>query len=153
MRRSPHHGSAHRRALDLRGVTTLVAFISVAALTAVACTTDSTSSEPAPETRDVGTATSPATDPPPVVEYSIAWEPVTDHIDGGWITVPLDYADPGGTTIDLRVARRRADPDERIGVLFSNNGGPGAGLDGRPVKLPMLPNVSAHTGPGSDRVC
>jgi pimeloyl-ACP methyl ester carboxylesterase len=126
MRRSPHHGSAHRRALDHRGATALLAFLSVTAIVAAACTTDSTSSEPAPETRDVGTATSPVTDPPPVVEYSIEWEPVTERIDGGWITVPLDYADPTGPTIDLRVARRRADPDERIGVLFSNNGGPGA---------------------------
>ncbi|MDX2382120.1 MAG: alpha/beta hydrolase [Acidimicrobiia bacterium] len=114
--------SSRRRTIVWR----CAAIAAITAVFAAACTTDSDSSEPAPETRDVGTATSPVTDPPPVVEYSIDWEPVTERIDGGWITVPLDYADPAGPTIDLRVARRRADSDERIGVLFSNNGGPGA---------------------------
>jgi pimeloyl-ACP methyl ester carboxylesterase len=122
MRRSPHLAS-------VSGVLAL-------ALVAAACSTDSTPAEPAPETRDVGTATSPVTEPAPSVEYSIDWEPLspsaastghgTDHIDWGWITVPLDYDDPAGPTVDLRIARRQADPDERIGVLFSNNGGPGA---------------------------
>jgi pimeloyl-ACP methyl ester carboxylesterase len=96
------------------------------ALLAAACTSSSSADDPAPETRDVGTATSPVTDPPAAIEYSIDWTPVTDRIDGGWLTVPLDYDDPTGPTIDLRVARRSADPDRRIGVLFSNNGGPGA---------------------------
>jgi pimeloyl-ACP methyl ester carboxylesterase len=41
------------------------------------------------------------------------------------VTVPRDYADPTGSTIDLAVFRDPADGD-RIGPLFVNPGGPGA---------------------------
>ena len=41
------------------------------------------------------------------------------------LEVPRDYADPGGPTIDLALARRRADGDA-IGSLLINPGGPGA---------------------------
>jgi len=40
--------------------------------------------------------------------------------------VPLDYSRPDGDTITLAVRRLPAgDPDQRIGVLFANPGGPG----------------------------
>jgi pimeloyl-ACP methyl ester carboxylesterase len=43
------------------------------------------------------------------------------------LTVPLDHDDPSKGTIDLAVARRPAQrPDDRIGVLLYNPGGPGA---------------------------
>lgn len=43
------------------------------------------------------------------------------------VTVPLDHEDPDGPTIDVAVSRiPAADPDERIGVLLTNTGGPGA---------------------------
>ncbi len=48
-----------------------------------------------------------------------------DDVDGGFVAVPLDYDDPQGATLDIWVTRRRADPDDRIGVLVANNGGPG----------------------------
>lgn len=42
------------------------------------------------------------------------------------VKVPLDYAKPEGATIELTVSRRPADnPNRRIGVLFTNPGGPG----------------------------
>ncbi|MFK4068852.1 alpha/beta hydrolase [Streptomyces sp. NPDC029674] len=42
------------------------------------------------------------------------------------VTVPLDYADPGGRTIDIAISRIRAkSPGERRGILLSNPGGPG----------------------------
>ncbi|MER6948730.1 alpha/beta fold hydrolase [Nonomuraea sp. NPDC000554] len=42
------------------------------------------------------------------------------------IKVPLDYADPGGPTIDLAIGRLKAlDPAKRQGVLFVHPGGPG----------------------------
>ena len=44
-----------------------------------------------------------------------------------WITVPLDYADPTGTTIKLRVAKWPATGTARRGSLVVNPGGPGAG--------------------------
>ncbi|EHR49337.1 putative hydrolase or acyltransferase of alpha/beta superfamily [Saccharomonospora marina XMU15] len=43
------------------------------------------------------------------------------------LTVPLDYSEPGSTTITLGVLRHRAtETDERIGSLVLNPGGPGA---------------------------
>lgn len=42
----------------------------------------------------------------------------------GTITVPLDYADPSGQTIDLAVARVKATGDS-LGALFVDPGGPG----------------------------
>jgi pimeloyl-ACP methyl ester carboxylesterase len=48
-----------------------------------------------------------------------AWECAT-------LTVPLDYAQPDGETLDLAVTRLpAADPAQRIGVLLLNCGGPG----------------------------
>jgi pimeloyl-ACP methyl ester carboxylesterase len=55
--------------------------------------------------------------------------------DGGFdcatATVPLDYDQPQGATIKLRLARLPAtDPSRRIGSLFLNPGGPGgSGVD------------------------
>ncbi|GAA1615683.1 alpha/beta hydrolase [Actinoplanes couchii] len=47
------------------------------------------------------------------------------------VTVPLDYRDPDGATIDLMVSRIAAtDPAKRRGILMFNPGGPGGtGLD------------------------
>lgn len=43
------------------------------------------------------------------------------------LTVPLDYADPGGETITVGLLRSQAgDPGQRIGSLVVNPGGPGA---------------------------
>ncbi|GAB3498606.1 alpha/beta hydrolase [Amycolatopsis cihanbeyliensis] len=43
------------------------------------------------------------------------------------LTVPLDYADPGGEEITIGLLRREAsNPDARIGSLVLNPGGPGA---------------------------
>ncbi|WP_228717593.1 alpha/beta hydrolase [Allosaccharopolyspora coralli] len=43
------------------------------------------------------------------------------------VTVPRDYADPAGETITLGVLRKPAsDPEQRIGSLLVNPGGPGA---------------------------
>ncbi|MEU9336937.1 alpha/beta hydrolase [Streptomyces sp. NPDC048290] len=47
------------------------------------------------------------------------------------LTVPLDYTEPDGRTLTVAVSRLAAtDPDERVGPLLLNNGGPGgASLD------------------------
>ncbi|HEX3946882.1 MAG TPA: hypothetical protein VHW47_04215, partial [Acidimicrobiales bacterium] len=47
------------------------------------------------------------------------------------MTVPLDYADPSGTTIQIAVERHPAEvPGQRIGSLVVNPGGPGvSGID------------------------
>ncbi|WP_170317177.1 alpha/beta hydrolase [Acrocarpospora corrugata] len=46
------------------------------------------------------------------------------------LTLPLDYRDPGGETIQLAVIRLRAGGGKRIGSLVTNPGGPGgSGLE------------------------
>jgi pimeloyl-ACP methyl ester carboxylesterase len=88
---------------------------------------------PPPVTRDVSDVTTtqpevagtaaPNAEP---LTYSIAWEAIDDRTDRGRITVPVDYSDPQGPTMELEVARHEALADQRIGVLATNNGGPGA---------------------------
>jgi len=81
-----------------------------------------TASEPA--TSGVDVATTSTTVPAPL-EYSIEFEDLGAGVEGGWVTVPLDYDDPQGATLDLWVTRHRTESDGRVGVLFANNGGPG----------------------------
>ena len=65
--------------------------------------------------------TTTATRPP----SSLVWEPC-GQAECATFTVPLDHDDPLRGTIDLAVARRPAQrPEERIGVLLYNPGGPG----------------------------
>lgn len=72
-----------------------------------------------------GDTVPPSTEPPEPLDYEIIWEETAGRVDVGQMTVPLDYADPQGETIQLAVARHRADGD-RIGIMMVNNGGPGA---------------------------
>jgi pimeloyl-ACP methyl ester carboxylesterase len=88
--------------------------------------------DPTPETTPDTTpdATAPAAEP---LDFAIEWTPVSELVDEGTVTVPLDYADPQGDTIDLYVARHRATADPTAGPLFANRGGPGA--DGATLAL------------------
>jgi pimeloyl-ACP methyl ester carboxylesterase len=56
-------------------------------------------------------------------------------------TVPLDYADPFGATIQIAVIKHPAtDPTHRIGSLFFNPGGPGgSGVSVLPAAYPRFP--------------
>ena len=80
---------------------------------------DSTGSTP---TSDGDPAPVPDVEP---LDYSIVFEDRGNGVESGTITVPVDYADPQGDTLDLFVTRHRAPDDTRIGVMFANNGGPG----------------------------
>ena len=60
------------------------------------------------------------------------WTPIQHgKVEIGTITVPMDYTDPSKGTFDLNIARHLAmKPNERIGSLLINPGGPGAaGVD------------------------
>lgn len=76
------------------------------------------------------------------VPSPIDWAPCDDDrtADCGNLDVPLDWGQPDGTKIQLAVARRPATGD-RIGVLFTNPGGPGgSGVDlalGSPFSPPI----------------
>ncbi|PJJ02561.1 pimeloyl-ACP methyl ester carboxylesterase [Streptomyces sp. 2333.5] len=55
----------------------------------------------------------------------------SERAECGTVKVPVDWAKPDGRKMEIAVARQKAtDPEKRVGVLFSNPGGPGsAGLD------------------------
>lgn len=70
----------------------------------------------------------PTTAPTEPPAEQIAWErcPNSD-LECGTVTVPVEYSDPSLGTLDIAVAINRANnPEQRIGVLFINPGGPGA---------------------------
>ncbi len=101
----------------------------------LACSGGDGDQEPPTLTRDVSDVTDPPaatptdpedTEPPQPLEYSIEWTPLGDRVDEGRITVPVDYADPQGDTIDLYVTRHRASIENPVGPLLANRGGPGA---------------------------
>ena len=57
----------------------------------------------------------------------ISWTECGPGLDCATYPVPVDHADPDGETVPLAIVRHRAtDPDERLGALFVNPGGPGA---------------------------
>ncbi|MGA1035367.1 MAG: alpha/beta hydrolase [Ilumatobacteraceae bacterium] len=75
-------------------------------------------------------ATLPATDDTAsVVDVpALEWQMAGGGIEEAYMPVPLDYDDPTGEMIDIYVARFPArDPDQRIGSLLVNPGGPGFG--------------------------
>lgn len=57
---------------------------------------------------------------------TIAWSSCGDRLECARVQVPLDWDHPRGRMISLAVIRHLASrPDERIGSLFLNPGGPG----------------------------
>lgn len=67
--------------------------------------------------------------PPALAEFydqELAWEACGEH-ECATYEVPLDYAKPKGRTIEIAVLKVAAvEPDDRIGSLVVNPGGPGA---------------------------
>jgi pimeloyl-ACP methyl ester carboxylesterase len=56
----------------------------------------------------------------------INWAACGSQLECASVPVPLDWAHPGGPRIDLAVARHLASrPEQRVGSLFVNPGGPG----------------------------
>ena len=63
----------------------------------------------------------------PFYEQQVGWRECRGTMECGGLEVPLDYADPDGERIALTVLRVPAThPDQRIGSLVVNPGGPGA---------------------------
>ena len=99
-------------------------------------------SEPYEVTATAPTTSSPAatttdTEPPTTVAPidssrievpPIEWQSAGGGVEDGYLSVPLDYNDPTGPTIEIYVARFPArDASRRIGSLLVNPGGPGFG--------------------------
>jgi pimeloyl-ACP methyl ester carboxylesterase len=67
---------------------------------------------------------------PSQTPFKIAWSACekSPQTQCGTLKVPLDWSKPSGATISLAIARRPAkDPQQRVGTLFFNPGGPGDG--------------------------
>lgn len=83
---------------------------------------------------DSTTEAPPVTEPPTTTTtvalptpIPVAWTPCGDGFDCATVAVPVSYQDPSGPTLDLALTRHPADrPDQRIGTLLVNPGGPGA---------------------------
>lgn len=75
------------------------------------------------------------------------WQPCAenDHVQCATVTVPIDWSEPAGATLDLAVARMSAtDPAHRIGTLMVLPGGPGtSGVDQLADPSPSAPTFSA----------
>ncbi len=100
-------------------------------ITSIPATTSTTVAPPT--TAQAGDTLPPSTLPPEPLDYEIVWEETAGRVDTGRLTVPLDYADPQGETIELYVTRHRADGD-RVGILMVNNGGPGSPASSMGIK-------------------
>lgn len=60
-------------------------------------------------------------------EQELAWERCGDAFECATLTVPLDYTDPDAGELGLALLKDPADdPEDRIGSLVVNPGGPGA---------------------------
>jgi pimeloyl-ACP methyl ester carboxylesterase len=60
----------------------------------------------------------------------LVWESIGGGLEEAGLTVPVDHDQPDGETLDLRVLKRPADdPEQRIGSLLINPGGPGFGAE------------------------
>ena len=108
----------------------VLSIVGVAALSVLGSGSDDPA--PAPEAADVPTTTPApgATAPPtpalaPYYSQQLSWAACEEDHLCSTLAVPLDYGDPDGATIDLAVLKVPADPDDRIGSLVVNPGGPG----------------------------
>ena len=84
---------------------------------------------PGPTPTRVPTPT-PTPEPTPAGER-IDWSPCEAGLECGFVEVPADYRDPEAGSLSVAVNVHRAtSPDQRIGYLFVNPGGPGwSGLE------------------------
>lgn len=57
----------------------------------------------------------------------LTWSECSNGLECAKILVPLEYADPTAQAITLALARKPATAEPRLGSLFVNPGGPGAG--------------------------
>ena len=112
----------------------VVALTAVAALTLAACSGGGDDPQ-ADRSSNPNAATVSAAPVPSGLDrfYSqkLSWRGCGGDFECTKLTVPVDYADPGGSTIQLAVIRLPAGkPDQRLGSLVINPGGPGgSGVD------------------------
>lgn len=105
----------------------VVAAVTVAALIGVGCGDDGGDAS-TPATSTTAAAGAPTTGAPTstALGTGIDWTPCDPGFECAKVPVPLDWADPTGEQIELSVIRYPATkPDQRIGSMWFNPGGPG----------------------------
>jgi pimeloyl-ACP methyl ester carboxylesterase len=89
--------------------------------------------KPKPSTSSTTTTTTTTTTWPPLPAFdaTLAWSDCGDGFQCATLTVPVDWSRPTTETMDLALTRLpAASPDQRIGSLVVNYGGPGeSGVD------------------------
>jgi pimeloyl-ACP methyl ester carboxylesterase len=115
-------------------VVALVATVVFAVTQSLAQDADSTKSDgdstptiaPAP-TPEPGSSEPPTADLASFYAQELTWESCRGDFECATLTVPIDYQDPGGETIEVALLKDPADdPAHRVGSLIVNPGGPGA---------------------------
>ena len=114
------------------------------------CASTSSMSSTAPAASQDGGQDGPAVSAP--TPDPVEWDECGPALDCATVEVPLEYSDPDGEQIPLAVTRHRAtDPDQRIGSLFINPGGPGVpatemvrSIDPDSAASPFSPDVVAR---------
>lgn len=91
---------------------------------------ESSSSAPVPATTfapDPGSSDAPKPGLADFYSQQLDWSSCHSSFECATLTVPLDYRNPDGETIDLALLKvPAAQPDERVGSMVVNPGGPGA---------------------------
>ncbi len=109
-----------------------VALAAAVALALSACSGNGDDSAQEPD-RTPSAASAPAPVPSGLDRYysqKLSWAGCGGDFQCSKLTVPVDYAAPGGESIQLSLLRLRASGDDRIGSLVINPGGPGgSGID------------------------
>ena len=110
----------------LRRAVAPIAVLSVALVVLAGCTG---STDPGPKaTRTHSSPSTVAAPTPELQEFytqQVDWKACSEADQCATVTVPLDYADPTGPTVDLAIARILAQGDA-VGSILVNPGGPGA---------------------------
>ena len=87
---------------------------------------DSTPTIAPTPTPEPGSSEPPTADLASFYAQELTWESCRDDFECATLTVPIDYQDPGGETIEVALLKDPADdPAHRVGSLIVNPGGPG----------------------------
>jgi pimeloyl-ACP methyl ester carboxylesterase len=114
----------HPRAVGL--VALLVTGVAVSTGASAREVTGTATTEPAETTEASATLETPAASLPAFEPAPIEWTSVGEQLEEGRLDVPMDYANPDAGSFSLYLVRHLANnPDERIGSLLGNIGGPG----------------------------
>jgi len=122
----------HRRP-HLRGVSPWLVVVAVLAGLLTGCSGDGPDHDLTAEALEGGPAQGAEQDPglAPFYEQDVTWRECRVDMECTEVEVPVDYDSPGGPTIQLALLRVPAsDPEQRVGALLVNPGGPGVpGID------------------------